>query len=382
MTQKPTDSDLLPKSLTNDSYTSLVEEKAITRFPTDILLQILSWIHPRKIQKYRRLSHFFNATLQSRHFALLNLSRFIKKEGEEEGISSESVLLTLPHCTSSSHRANELDKLWLAWPPEYQQTYIESRLLKFSVLDWQGTEFTSSFIFDHPQVPPLCLESPLSSCSSLLEAEASFRGSPKVPVLNAFMQLVHLKQLNLSNCNLAGEIPREFGTTMKLLQSLKLDSNGLSGEIPKELGQLKALRLWDLTELEVLCLSGNTLTGELSPLIGKLASLHVLRVSSNRLEGSLPFELGHLVGLEVLWLNDNQLVGGIPASFRNLENLNEVCLTGNCVHLLLPREIEKGSRMWSLLMQNRLPNVVRILVCGAMGFFCLDSLVDVFVGIV
>ncbi|KAJ3076533.1 hypothetical protein HDU98_002521 [Podochytrium sp. JEL0797] len=291
---------------------------------TDICLAILTWVHPRKIQKFRRLSTTFNTHLQSKHFSVANLRRFTKP-ASGAGI-----------CDTPS----ELDKIWTAWPRVFQATYIEARLDRFDSIDWEGTDFAG----------PVSL---VAAC---------------------FGQLVHLTRLNLSRCGLMGHLPREVGALVCLVE-LRFNDNLFSGAIPGEMG--------DLVNLETLSVARNALSGPVPMEMGKLLQLQYLDLAENQLSGPLPAHLGSLICLRVLLLNcnqftgpissslgaltrlthlnlaDNKLTGSIPREFNNLAALASIKLCGNNVHLLLPREIVAGTRVWTRLMENRLPNIVR-----------------------
>ena len=77
----------------------------------------------------------------------------------------------------------------------------------------------------------------------------------------------------------------------------------------------------NLTQLTVLDVPGNQLTGPISSSIGKLTQLMELLLWSNRLTGSILATLRNLTQLTFLGLMENQLTGTIPLSFRNLKQL-------------------------------------------------------------
>ena len=132
--------------------------------------------------------------------------------------------------------------------------------------------------------------------------------------------LTNLQVLSLSTNTLSGEIPAELGSLTNL-QILSLSANGLSGEIPEELANLANLRRLDLLQ--------NGLSGEIPEELGNLANLEWLYLHSNELSGEIPEELANLANLQYLYLSDNELSGEIPAELGNLANLQLLYLHSN-----------------------------------------------------
>ena len=81
------------------------------------------------------------------------------------------------------------------------------------------------------------------------------------------------------------------------------------------------------TNLEVLDVSGNNLTGALPAEIRNLQKLRVLDASDNQMTG-VPAEVGQLQNLEVLDLSNNQLTG-LPYELGSLKKLKTLNLSGN-----------------------------------------------------
>ena len=135
--------------------------------------------------------------------------------------------------------------------------------------------------------------------------------------------LTNLQVLSFSINTLSGEIPAELGRLTNL-QILSLSANTLSGEIPEELGDLANLQRLDLLQ--------NELSGEIPAELGNLANLEWLYLHRNKLSGQIPAELGNLANLQLLYLNDNELTGTIPTALANLAQLQEfdISNTGLC----------------------------------------------------
>ena len=123
-------------------------------------------------------------------------------------------------------------------------------------------------------------------------------------------RLTQLRVLNLTRNQLTGPIPTELGE-LSGLQELYLDSNHLSGQIPPALGRLSAL--------VNLGLSANRLTGPIPQELGQLRNLNGLSLSNNQLTGPIPAELAQIESLDSLDLGGNQLTGCVPAALSRLK---------------------------------------------------------------
>ena len=149
--------------------------------------------------------------------------------------------------------------------------------------------------------------------------------------------------LNLSQNNLAGELPSELGNLTRL-EWLGLWSNDLKGKLPKELG--------DLASLKTLGLHRNNLTGELPTELGKLTNLKWVSFAYNDLNGPLPSELGNLTQLTWLSLTNNKLTGKLPAELGNMISLEELYLSSNEFTGQVPLEIKNLGNLSSMWLQQ------------------------------
>ncbi|KAL0534893.1 hypothetical protein IC582_029192 [Cucumis melo] len=100
----------------------------------------------------------------------------------------------------------------------------------------------------------------------------------------SYLQLYSMVNVDLSNNNLQGHIPRGI-VTINGLFALNLSHNNLTGSIPVEIGR-------SLT-LESLDLSSNQLSGSIPLNMANLNSLGALNLSNNNFSGRIPRE-GHL----------------------------------------------------------------------------------------
>ncbi|XP_016684104.2 probable LRR receptor-like serine/threonine-protein kinase At3g47570 [Gossypium hirsutum] len=160
--------------------------------------------------------------------------------------------------------------------------------------------------------------------------------------------LSFLREANLFNNSLKGNIPREFGH-LRQLRSLNLSRNNLQGNIPVELNNCSNLQFLNLSDnsftgkipfqlgdtmknLIKLSLARNDFIGTIPSSLGNLSSLDYLQLGNNHLEGNIPISLGRLSNLKILVLSRNNLSGIIPPSFYNLSAMKEIRMSTNKLH--------------------------------------------------
>ncbi|CAM9483769.1 unnamed protein product [Ectocarpus sp. 12 AP-2014] len=173
--------------------------------------------------------------------------------------------------------------------------------------------------------------------SSVLGASLQ-RDSKRIFDLRCFWTS-HRRQGCLRNTNilrlrysstLSRTTPEALGSLTEL-QVLRLGSNKLTGSIPEALGALKKLTCTDL--------GWNELTGSIPARLGSLKKLRQLVLSSNQLAGPIPEALGALKDLTDLWLNDNKITGHIPKELGNLEKLQALNVENNQLTGAIPTEL-------------------------------------------
>ncbi|GLJ42298.1 hypothetical protein SUGI_0875600 [Cryptomeria japonica] len=208
---------------------------------------------------------------------------------------------------------------------------------------------------------------------------------------SSFSNFLSLESIDLSHNNFEGSIPSSFGN-FSSLKYLHISHNRLSGHIPPSLCQLPTLREFvldhnqlsgtipdSISNLEVLSLSSNELTGKLSlqllenltrlrefhlsenqllinispSLVPQFAHLEGLGLGSCNIEGDLPAFLSQQYQLERLDLSDNNIVGNLPSWLWDLPYLQYLNLSNNQLEGCLPQKISNGFHVVDL-HSNRL----------------------------
>ncbi|KAF2574534.1 hypothetical protein F2Q70_00006054 [Brassica cretica] len=93
----------------------------------------------------------------------------------------------------------------------------------------------------------------------------------------------------------------------------------------------------NLTNLRIVLLQNNYITGKIPSEIGRLTRLETLDLSDNFFHGEIPFSVGNLRSLQYLRLNNNSLSGVIPLSLSNMTQLVLLDLSYNNLSSPVPR---------------------------------------------
>ncbi|KAI9116351.1 hypothetical protein K1719_012518 [Acacia pycnantha] len=160
---------------------------------------------------------------------------------------------------------------------------------------------------------------------SLAMSSASLRGCFPASI----GEMRQLNDLDLSNNNLSGYLPQEFGYGHNELRFLKLSNNNLSGPCLPLRSNFTYLLFMDL--------NNNTFKGKFPSGIFNSPQLRMLDISANQLFGEIPSWIGNFQRLSYLILSKNSFTGSLPKNFCNLTELTYLDLSQNKFNSSLPR---------------------------------------------
>ncbi|XP_073145986.1 probable inactive receptor kinase RLK902 [Henckelia pumila] len=140
--------------------------------------------------------------------------------------------------------------------------------------------------------------------------------------------------LRLPGSRLLGRLPPNTIGNLTELRVLSLRHNALSGPIPSDIASCS-----QLTDLH---LQGNSFSGEIPESFFTLTNLLRLNLAGNKFSGDLPFRYNSLVNIRTLNLENNQFTGSLP-DLHSLIHLKQFNVSFNGLNGLIPRSLHKFS---------------------------------------
>ena len=157
--------------------------------------------------------------------------------------------------------------------------------------------------------------------------------------------LQNLTVLNLWGNSLYGTLPTELGRFRNMLD-LELQENQFEGTIPTELGLLT-----DLSEFSV---NTNNLVGTLPSELGQ-TKVHAIYVNRNKLWGTIPTEYARLTTMEEVRFHGNDFSGTIMSEFGLMTKMEVFRLFDNSFTGTIPSELGLLTRLTDFnLFANKL----------------------------
>lgn len=154
----------------------------------------------------------------------------------------------------------------------------------------------------------------------------------------------NVTRIILPENNVFGRIPDTIIGHFPKLEVLDLSGNSISGDIPAEIG--------DLASLKVLNLSDNEIEGNIPGEINKLNNLLQLDLSHNWMDGGIPRELGDVSSLQVLKLNNNYFSGELNGNIADLDNLVHLDISTNQLEGSIDKTIEGMLKIKQFIANN------------------------------
>uniref|UniRef100_M8B4U2 LRR receptor-like serine/threonine-protein kinase RCH1 n=1 Tax=Aegilops tauschii TaxID=37682 RepID=M8B4U2_AEGTA len=210
-----------------------------------------------------------------------------------------------------------------------------------------------------------------------------------------FERLIELLSLNLSDTNLAGQIPIGIShlknlRTLDSSYNIELYFNDPSFQmVVGNLSNLSNLKDWSITKelamdrghihssfsrlryLEKIILSENSISGNVPQFLTDFSSLSTLDLRYNDFEGQFPTKIFHLEKLS--------LYGRIPIWINNLTNLSRLYLTRNNLQAKWPHTqiiLQLTKLQGILLKSNKLEGTVELDLLSGLKYLKLLSLSD------
>ncbi|XP_022949162.1 probable LRR receptor-like serine/threonine-protein kinase At1g06840 isoform X1 [Cucurbita moschata] len=154
---------------------------------------------------------------------------------------------------------------------------------------------------------------------------------------------LHVVELRLLNLSLSGNLSPALGR-LSYLQVLDFMWNEITGGIPGEIG--------NITSLKLLLLNGNQLSGSLPENLGNLVHLDRIQIDQNHISGPIPKTFANLKAIRHFHMNNNSISGEIPSELSELPSLIHILLDNNNISGKLPPELFQLQNLEILQLDN------------------------------
>ncbi|KAI9388742.1 hypothetical protein POPTR_009G112061v4 [Populus trichocarpa] len=285
------------------------------------------------------------------------------KSGQVIGLDLAcSMLYGTLHSNSTLFSLHHLQKLDLSYN-DFNLSHISSQFGHFSSLTHLNLNYS-----DFTGLVP----SQISHLSKLVSLDLSYNNKlalEPIPFNKLVQNLTKLRELHLSEVDMSLVVPSSLMNLSSPLSSLQLVDCGFQGKLPSNVPGLSNLQLLDLSEnidltgsfppfnvsnaLSYLDLSMTGISIHL-PRLGNLTQLTVLDISYNNLTGHIPFSIGKLKHLQTLNLGFNNFTSLVPSDFEQLSELVSLDLSGNSYLTLDSSSLNKLVQNLTKLRELRL----------------------------
>ncbi|KAM5569840.1 hypothetical protein ABKV19_017051 [Rosa sericea] len=224
---------------------------------------------------------------------------------------------------------------------------------------WRFSPFLEDVRLSHNQLRGNLPKSPSSPLQNVYLSNNSLVGSlPLWP---------YVTHLSLASNRFSGPIPLNIGHEMSELQVLRLSRNNLTGSFPPSLSKIKSL--------EILDLSRNYFSGNIPRDWKGLQDLMIIDFSNNNLSGGIPSCMcSQLPSLKWLRLSNNNLSGDLQLSLQDCGTLFTLDLTGNKFSGIIPKWVGENlqSLSYLLLGSNKFTGNIPHQICDLSSLQVLD----------
>ncbi|CAA0841655.1 disease resistance family protein / LRR family protein [Striga hermonthica] len=340
----------------------------------DLSYNQLSGIIPEELGNLLSLEHLYlgnnklSGNLPESIGKLVNLTALSIDNNMLEGIVTETHIGNLSNLrflrAAGNHLTLKVDPNWI--PPFKLET--------LNLVSWDlGSQF------------PLWLETQKESISELDLSSTGING-------NVPSWLWSLRYLNLSHNQLDGKIlsiSNRRNDDRDFFKSFDLSFNRFSGPLPQLMttsflelhlsnnsfsGGLSEFVCTTLSNVVIINLEGNHLSGELPECFIKWRSLAVLNLANNKLSGRIPNSIRFLNQLASLSLHGNNFSGHIPSSLQNCIGLVKIDFSDNNLGGDIPKWIDKRffNLRFLILQSNNFSGEISPSICQLTSLQILD----------